>query len=77
MRYKDADPYQDLANAIIIQAAKDYRSVRKRLTKRPNDKWLEGELKKLERFFLSPWCEMLSEVDGTYILRRLREEGDK
>ena len=30
------EPYQDLANAIILMAVKDYRSALKKLKKRPS-----------------------------------------
>lgn len=38
------DPYEELANAIIVQACKDYR-----LTDN------EDDLKEIERFFHSEW----------------------
>ena len=31
------DPYEELANAIVEQAAKDYREMRRKLRKNPND----------------------------------------
>lgn len=57
--------YEDLANAIIIQAVKDYRR-----TKSPQ---VRNEIK---RFFKSEWFTMLSNVDGDIILKKL-EERDK
>ena len=32
------DPYQNLANAIVLQAVRDYRSALRRLKKNPWDK---------------------------------------
>ncbi len=55
--------YEDLANAIIIQAVKDYRS-----TKSPQ---VRNEIK---RFFKSEWFTMLSNVDGDIILKKLESE---
>lgn len=55
--------YEDLANAIIIQAVKDYRR-----TKSPQ---VRNEIK---RFFKSEWFTMLSNVDGDVILKKLERE---
>ena len=58
--------YEELANAIILQAVKDYR-----LT---DD---EQELAEIERFFRSDWFGVLTDVDPEYLIRRLRKEKDK
>ena len=60
------NPYENLANAIVLQAVKDYR-----LT---DD---EAELAEIERFFRSDWCGVLTDVDPEYLIRRLRKEKDK
>ena len=57
------DPYENLAQAIILQAVKDYR-----LT---DD---EHELAEIERFFRSGWFGVLSKVDPEYLIRQLRKE---
>jgi hypothetical protein len=57
------NPYENLANAIVLQAVKDYR-----LT---DD---ERELKEIERFFRSGWFGVLSKVDPEYLIRQLRKE---
>ncbi len=57
------NPYENLANAIILQAVKDYR-----LT---DD---ERELKEIERFFRSGLFGVLSKVDPEYLIRQLRKE---
>ena len=58
--------YENLANAIVLQAVKDYR-----LT---DD---EAELAEIERFFRSDWFGVLTDVDPEYLIRRLRKEKDK
>ena len=60
------NPYENLANAIVLQAVKDYR-----LT---DD---EAELAEIERFFRSDWFGVLTDVDPDYLIRRLRKEKDK
>ena len=60
------DPYENLAQAIILQAVKDYR-----LT---DD---EQELAEIERFFRSGWFGVLSKVDPEYLSKKLRKEKQK
>ena len=60
------NPYEELANAIVLQAVKDYR-----LT---DD---EAELAEIERFFRSGWFGVLSKVDPVYLIRNLRKEKSK
>ena len=57
------NPYEELANAIILQAVKDYR-----LT---DD---ERELQEIERFFRSGWFSVLSKVDPEFLIKELRKE---
>lgn len=60
------DPYENLAQAIILQAVKDYR-----LT---DD---ECELAEIERFFRSGWFGVLLKVDPEYLIKKLRKEKQK
>ena len=60
------NPYENLAQAIILQAVKDYR-----LT---DD---EQELQEIERFFRSGWFGVLSKVDPEYLIKKLRKENKK
>lgn len=55
--------YEELANAIIIQATKDYRNT--------NSPQVKNEIK---RFFKSEWFRMLTKVDGDMILKKLELE---
>lgn len=57
------NPYEELANAIILQAVKDYR-----LT---DD---ERELQEIERFFRSGWFGVLSKVDPEFLIKELQKE---
>ena len=60
------NPYENLAQAIILQAVKDYR-----LT---DD---EQELQEIERFFRSGWFGVLSKVDPEYLIKKLLKEKKK
>ena len=68
------DPYESLANAIILLAVKDYRLASKKLKYHPKNKDAKLMIEDLERFFRSGWYSQLTSVDGEYLIRRLREE---
>ena len=63
---KTMDNYERLAFAIILQAVKDYRRAVH------NEKM--GVVKECERFFTGSWFEALSELPGSLILEKLRQE---
>ncbi len=68
------DPYEKLANAIIMQAVKDYRAAKKKLKKQPTNKDAELMVLDTEKFFRSDWFTALTNVDGRVLLRKLQEE---
>lgn len=59
--------YENLANAIITQAADDYRRV---LTFPQSD----GSRRSLERFFRSEWYRILTNLDGELLIQMLKKE---
>lgn len=68
------DPYEKLANAIILQAVKDYRAAKRKLKRNPRNHLAQSEVDSIERFFRSQWYECLTEVDGEMLIRKLQEE---
>lgn len=68
------DNYQELANAVVLQAVKDWRSAAARLRKRPNNRDAEQMRSETERFFLSGWFGVLTKLDGKVLLKKLKEE---
>ena len=68
------DPYTGLANAIILQAVKDYRDANKKLSRGRVNK--DAEIKKQEilNFFRSDWFGVLTEIDPEMLIRKLDEE---
>lgn len=68
------DPYTRLANEIILQAVKDYRTALRKLAKNP--KSIDGAKVKneVERFFHSQWFETLTSIDADMLIRKLNEE---
>ena len=57
------NPYEELANAIVLQAVKDYRL---------HDD--EQELASIERFFRSDWFGVLTNINPEILITKLRKE---
>lgn len=67
-------PYENLADAVVLQAVKDWRKATRTLKKRPQNEPAELMKDECERFFHSNWFEELADVDGEYVLCRLKKE---
>ena len=71
----DVEPYTAIANAIILQACRDYRRAYKvhlrtySLGGKPHEKLVE-----LECFFRSDWYKILTSVDGECLMKRIQKE---
>lgn len=59
--------YENLANAIIVQAAKDYRAAGR-------NSHVKGEV---VRFIRSDWFGILTDLNPAMLEQRLREEDEK
>ena len=57
------DCYQNLANAIILLAVKDYKTILRCLMRNPRNQDAQREKKRLERFFFSQWFGVLTDLD--------------
>ena len=68
------NPYERLANAIILQAASDYRRDLKKLKKNPQNRDVMNDALQIEKFFRSPWYQVLTTVDGEFLIQKLRKE---
>jgi len=68
------NPYEELANAIVLCAVKDYRRARNRLKRSCFDTHARLVMKECEAFFRSGWFQTLTSVDGTVLLEKLQEE---
>lgn len=68
------DHWESLANAIILQAVKDYREARKKHRKRPKNEDAKLMIADCEAFFRSDWFKALTEFDGEMLLRKLQEK---
>ena len=63
-----------LANAIIEQAAKDYRWARTVLRKAAENVAAAAMRSETERFFRSAWFGQLTRIDGEWLLEKLEGE---
>lgn len=68
------NPYERLANAIIIQASNDYRLVLRKKKGNPRNSEANREVNEIERFFRSEWYQVLTTVDGEYLMNKIRQE---
>ena len=67
------DPYERLANAIVLQAVSDYRVALKKIKAHPKNREAISEALEIEKFFRSGWYSILTDVDGEYLIRRLQD----
>ncbi len=76
MIYEDATRanWENLANAIVLAAAKDFRTEYKKLLKNPKSKTAAAEVASLVRFFTSEYFSSLTSVDGEFLVRKLKSE---
>ena len=71
------DQFEGLANAIIIQAAADYRLALKQLRQNPLFQPAIRMSYEVERFFRSDWFSILTRINGIELLTRLKTEVEK
>lgn len=73
-KYLAEEPYERLANAIVLQAVSDYRRDLKKLKKNPQNRDVMNDALQIEKFFHSPWYQVLTTVDGEFLLQKFRKE---
>ena len=67
--------YDDLANAIVLQAVEDYRVALADMADHPGyEEYYRRNVEKIEEFFFSPWCGMLTDLDPEVLAKKLRTE---
>lgn len=72
----NSDCYENLANAIVLQAVEDYKVSLKMFKARNNDLGENPDFSrsKLELFFRSEWFMVLTRLDGKCIMEKLQKE---
>ena len=68
------DPYESLGNAIILQAVKDYRAALRRIKHNPKNRIAIDEVLLIEKFFRSPLYAAITNIDGEFLMDKLRAE---
>ena len=74
MKSENTEPYQNLANAIVLCAVRDYRQAFRRLKRKPRNKDAAAERDSIEEFFRSNWFAVLTELDPEYLITELNKE---
>ena len=74
--YTRRDEWSDLAEAIILKAVDDYRHTGKRLLAKPTDDRLKLQKAEIEQFFLSSWFQVLTDLDGQLLLKKLQQRSE-
>lgn len=69
--------YQKLANAIILQAVKDFKPAYRRLKRYPNDRIAQDTVREITKFFCSEYFCILTDLDGPALLNRIMREMDE
>ena len=67
-------PYENLANAIIVQAVKDYRKVLRTLSLYPHNRSAQYERRSIEQFFRSDYFSVLTNLNPETLIVRLNKE---
>ncbi len=65
--------WEDLANAVVLQALEDYRAVCRTLSRRPDLKEAAKRKKSLDKFFRSRWFAVLTAADLGAVLEEIRK----
>ena len=68
------NPYEELANAIVLQAVRDYREAVKKLSRGRKNRDAQDTKEECLRFFRSKWFSLLTDHDPEFLIRRLDEE---
>lgn len=72
---KSDTPYENLANAIILQAVKDFRKCIKAVKRNARNKEQAiMEMREIVDFIKSPWFRALTNLDPQVLLEKLEEE---
>lgn len=68
------ESYQNLAIAIIQQAASDYENALFRIQTDETDKYAQEEIQSIERFFQSEWFGILTDLKPEYLMQQLYQK---
>ena len=66
--------YEELANAVVLQAVEDYSKAGKDIVKGKKLATSKAEQRRITRFIKSKWFTMLTEVRPELLLKQLQKE---
>lgn len=66
------DAYQELANAIIVRAAEDYRTLLRLQRNYPNSSVVEQKIKELEYDIHTPFFQSLTSLDVDQLFSEIK-----
>jgi hypothetical protein len=69
----DKEAWENLANAIILSAVKDYKRALLHLKRNPDSESAKRAVEREEQFFYSSWFEVLTNLDPSYLIRKMKE----
>lgn len=70
-------PIQNLANAIVLQAAKDYIQAERDMKRRSRVRSACARKRNLEQFFRSGWYSLLTDTDPMMLIEKLKSRKEK
>ena len=68
------NPYENLANAVVLQAVKDYRDAAGKLSRGKKNIMAELRKTECEVFFNSQYFNVFTTLDGNALLSKLEKE---
>ena len=71
------NPYEELANAIVLQAIKDYRILKPILHEEPRNSFAQAQMTEVRKFFQSRWFRQLTDLDPFLLLEKLCKEDEQ
>jgi hypothetical protein len=69
----DKEAWENLANAIVLSAVKDYKRALLHLKRNPDSESAKRAVEREEQFFYSSWFEVLTNLDPSYLFRKMKE----
>ena len=68
------NPYENLANAVVLQAVKDYRDAAGKLSRGKKNIMAEQRKTECKTFFKSQYFNVFTDLDGNALLSQLEKE---
>ena len=69
----EKEAWENLANAIILSAVKDYKRALLHLKRNPDSQSAKRAVEREEQFIYSSWFEVLTDLNPSYLIRKLKE----